>query len=260
MNNDRKDPIIGIVGGMGPQAGVALFNSIMHHTVATIDQEHLSVILMSFPAQIPDRTAFLQGAAGRNPAYPIAGTIRKLEKAGATVAGIACNTSHCPGIYDVIRSELERMDARIALLHMPEETCIHIGENYPHIRRVGVMTTNGTYQSGIYRDALQRYGYDVVLPGPRFQDEVIHRSIYDRVIGLKATPDQITGQARSLVNKALHFFRENGAELVVLGCTDLSILLSAEEAVSDIPIADSTEALAMALIKNVKMNGTKIRV
>ncbi|MEQ9659939.1 MAG: hypothetical protein RLO00_17505, partial [Fulvivirga sp.] len=58
---------IGIVGGMGPQAGVTLHEAIVRHTSAITDQEHLSVILMTFPRAIQDRTKFLCGLTKENP-------------------------------------------------------------------------------------------------------------------------------------------------------------------------------------------------
>ena len=105
----KEDRVIGIVGGMGPQAGVALFSNIVRFTSATQDQQHLSTILMSFPRHIPDRTLFLEGVAEINPAVNVVNIIRKLESAGASVVGIACNTCHAPAIFDVIARELDRI-------------------------------------------------------------------------------------------------------------------------------------------------------
>jgi len=125
------DPVIGIVGGMGPQAGLALFNSIMRQTNAATDQQHLSTILMSFPRHIVDRTAFLEGVTDINPGFSIAAVIQKLERAGASIAGISCNTSHCPRIFEIIVRELRKQNSSIQLLNMPLETCACIRERYP---------------------------------------------------------------------------------------------------------------------------------
>src|SRR6187402_3337971 len=106
----EHNKVIGIVGGMGPQAGAALFNDILRQTNAMTDQQHLSTILMSFPGDIADRTAFLEGEPVVNPAFVIAQVIKKLENAGAEIIGMACNTSHAPEIYDVVTEQLSRMD------------------------------------------------------------------------------------------------------------------------------------------------------
>lgn len=245
--NLQNDTIIGIVGGMGPQAGHALFENITRYTQASADQHHLSVVLMSLPKYIGDRTAFINQMSGINPAYAIAEVIQKLEHAGASVVGIACNTSHAPEIFNVIRQELDKMGSRVKLLNMPLETCDFVAKKYPHIKRVGLMTTNGTYKSTFYKHHLQRLGYDVVVPDLSFQDNVIHRMIYDPVFGIKSKPN-ISDEVHELMAKAMLYFLAKRTEAIILGCTELSLVLSGEYS-NSILIIDSTKALALALIR-----------
>jgi len=243
----QQNKVIGIVGGMGPQAGATLFNSIVCQTNASIDQQHLSVILMSFPQYIADRTAFLEGEECINPAFTIVKVIRKLEAAGAEVIGIACNTSHAGEIYSVIMEELDRVDSRVSLVHMPLATCSYIKDNYPGVRRIGLMTTNGTWRSGVYRDLLYNLGYEVVEPDARFQDDVIHKMVYDPVFGIKSHPAGVTTEVALLAEEALNFFENRQADAIILGCTELSVAIT-QRAVKGMLIVDSTEALARALI------------
>src|SRR5215831_5906081 len=177
--NNRDDRVIGIVGGMGPEAGITVFNYIIAHTKARTDQEHLSVMLMSFPKHIVDRTLFLEGQVSVNPAYSVAQVVRKLEKAGAAVVGIACNTSHAPAIFDTILEENNKMNSNVKLLNMPLETCRYIRQKYAQVRRVGVIATNGTYKSQVYKNLLEAQGYEVLIPDFEFQNKVIHKMIYD---------------------------------------------------------------------------------
>jgi len=256
MNLDG-DNVIGIVGGMGPQAGVALFNSILHHTRATTDQQHLSVMLMSLPKYITDRTAFLEGRSKVNPAFSIAEIIKKLEIAGAGVVGIACNTSYCPEIYNTITAELYKVNSQVKLVNMPQVTCSYIKKHYPQVRRVGLMTTNGTYRSQVYKRHLQDLGYEVLLPDNRFQNDVIHRMIYDPQFGIKANPRGVTGEVKLLVDKTLEFFRAGKADAIIVGCTDLSLIptLHTEK---DIIVVDAIEALALELIRQAMNCQTSI--
>ncbi len=255
----EKDEVIGIVGGMGPQAGLALYNSILCHTKAETEQQHLSVILMSFPGCIVDRTLFLEGIETLNPAFVILDIINKLEKAGAKVVGIACNTAHAPRIYNVILEELAKSNSTVNLLNMPLETCKYIKNEHSHVVRVGLMTTNGTYKSEIYKNILQGWGYDVIIPDFKFQDEIIHKMIYDPEFGIKSNTNGITGEARLLMNKALLFFKQEQAHAIILGCTELSLILS-EKVVDDMIIVDSTQALAKALIREATNHGSRKRV
>jgi aspartate racemase len=251
MLKNKSDPIIGIVGGMGPQAGAALFNSILRNTSAAKDQQHLSTILMSFPSDIVDRTAFLQGQVDINPGYAVAHIILQLEKAGASIVGISCNTCHSPKIFDLIVRQLQTQGSRVILLNMPLETCKGIAETYPHARKIGLMATTGTLLSGTYHRLLTRMGYEPIIPDAGFQQEVIHRMIYDPKSGLKATAGAITGNVNLLAKKAMGYFRSRNADAVILGCTDLSVLLE-EPRAKELPLIDSTESLGKALIKAAK--------
>jgi len=249
---EHKEKIIGIVGGMGPQSGLALYQSILYHTPALIDQHHLSVILMSFPGHIGDRTAFLEGEIAENPAYNIVKIITKLEQAGASIIGLACNTSYSAKIYQVILKELEDLKSQVTLLNMPVESCRYISENHPAVRRIGLMTTNGTYHSNVYKDLLEQIGYEVIIPDIKFQHEIIHRIIYDPEFGVKSNTEYITEQARSLTNIALCYFKENNAEAVILGCTELSLVIS-DQLVKGMLMIDSTAAMAKALIREATL-------
>lgn len=252
--NSVQDQVIGIVGGMGPHAGAALFNKILAHTDAKEDQQHLSAILMSFPRDIVDRTAFLEGRELVNPANSIVSVISKLEYAGAGIIGIACNTSHSPAIYDVIIEELKKRNSSIQLLNMPEETCKYIRDNYKRVRKIGLMTTNGTYKTGVYKNILETMGYDVIIPDLQFQESFIHKMIYDRDFGLKSNANHISKEALSLLDETLRFFSKNKTDAIILGCTELSLILT-EEMVDDMVIVDSTEAFAKALIREARMQG-----
>jgi aspartate racemase len=247
----KDEKVIGIVGGMGPEAGLGLFRHILAHTPARTDQDHLPVVLMSFPGQLADRTAFLEGKHVMNPAYMVADIIGRLEHAGAGVAAIACNTCHAPAIFHVIENELASAGRNIKLLNIVDESCRHLREQYPQLKRIGIMTTNGTYRSGVYSDLLAQWGYEVVVPDPVFQNDIIHRMIYDPRFGVKAIPNRITTQTSALMNRALRYFVRERAEAVILGCTELS-LLTLRETENHLLIIDSTEILARALIREAR--------
>lgn len=251
----KKPKTIGIVGGMGPQAGIALYENIVNNTRATTDQQHLSVVLMAFPGDIDDRTLFLEGKALANPAYEIVKIIEKLSASGAEVIGVACNTSHSPAIFDIITSEVNKLKSEAILLNMPYEVCNYISAHHPGISKVGLMTTNGLYKSGLYKILLQQRGYEVVIPDFTFQDRIIHRMIYDPDIGIKANKNTITQKVKSFCDEALSFFKENNADAVILGCTELSLVLKMNE-VHGMQIIDSTKCLAKALIREAMASDT----
>lgn len=241
-----KSKVIGIAGGMGPKSGLLLFDYIMKHTAANCDQDHLSVILMSFPKLIHDRTAFLEGEVDQNPAYAIAKLIANLEQAGAEVVGIPCNTSHTSKIFNVVQEEVLRSNLNADLLHMPLEVVRCLEQDYRHCTRVGVLSTNGTYHSQMYKTYLEKAGFNPVIPEPEFQYEVVHKLIYDPDFGLKANTEKITQTAREYIKLINTYFQERNTELLIFGCTEFSMLHALN---MPIPFVDSTEVLAKALIR-----------
>ena len=111
-----QEGILGVLGGMGPQATNTFYQRLIDRTQAESDQEHLQVLLWS-DAKIPDRTAgILAGPEEAEKVYQalLAGA-RLLEGAGCTVLAIPCNTSHY--FADRLQGEL-----KIPLIHMIRET------------------------------------------------------------------------------------------------------------------------------------------
>jgi len=245
--NRATAPVIGIVGGMGPQAGVDLANRITQLTRARYDQDHLSTILMSFPGMITDRTAFLEDETAINPGHAIAGIIKKLEAAGAELVVMACNTSYAPPIFSVVTRELQRANSSVTMIHMPEETCRMVSRKLNVAHRVGLMATNGTYKSGIYNDQLLRFGLTPVMPEQEFQNDIIHRMIYDPLFGIKANPRQVTSEVKQLLKQSLSFFDRRGVDAIIFGCTELSVLAD-EPILRGRMIINSNDATASALI------------
>lgn len=244
----KHDKVIGIVGGMGPEAGGMLFSRILSLSAASRDQDHLSVLLMSLPKYMVDRTSFLEGKEDNNPALNITKIILKLEEAGASIIGIPCNTTHVPAILDKVFELLELAGSKVMIINMPLETCRFISGNYPTYRRIGVMSSNGTYRSGLYKNLLEQQGYEVVLPDAVFQNDVIHNMVYDPLHGIKANPDNITRKAKLWWAEALNFFKAHHTDALILGCTEFSII-SRKSPDAGIPIVDSMESLARSLIR-----------
>lgn len=244
-NTGISSLIIGIVGGVGPWAGLDLQRKILEQTVAARDQDHLPVIAVSRPGPIPDRTEYLLGRVAENPAMAMLEQLRLLARAGATVAGIPCNTAHAPVIFDVIRAGVAEC-APLRLLNLIEETAAHMTAHHPTLRTVGVLSTTGTWRTRLYPAALEPLGYRVVAPDESMQEALVHPTIYDPDYGIKAT-GAVTARARADLARAIVALRERGAEAILLGCTELPPALPGRE-YEGIPLIDPTLALARALV------------
>ena len=240
--------IIGLVGGVGPLAGLDLQAKIIAQTAAGRDQEHLPVLSISWPGPIPDRTEYLLGRVAQNPAYPILEQLRLLAAMGATVAAIPCNTAHAPPIFDVIRAGVAGFARPLRLLHMLDETADHLTARYPGLRTVGILSTTGTWRARLYPQLLEWRGLRVITPDAARQ-ETIHAAIYDPAHGIKSA-GRVTARARADLERGLVALQAAGAEAVVLGCTELPVAFPEGE-YDGLPLIDPTWVLARALIREV---------
>jgi len=240
-------PLIGILGGMGPQAGLDLAEKLMGMTRTTRDQDHLPFILFSLPEMVSDRTAFLLGQQPVNPAQAIADQFEKMAEAGCTITAMACNTAHAGPIFDVAMELLKEKGSTLRILHMVRETVAYIAGNWPGIRRVGVLGTQGTYKTGLYDQALEDAGFETVLPDAGIRERV-HDAIYSTEYGIKARPGIISEEAGKSVREAIRHLIALGAEAVILGCTELPLAVS-EKQVDGIPVLDPATIIAEKLIR-----------
>jgi aspartate racemase len=239
---------IGIIGGMGPYAGLDLVRKIFDNTVASKDQDHLPVTLISYPHLIIDRSTFLFGKTDVNPALALADIARRLEKAGATVAAMPCNTAHAPAIFDAIKEELERTGHRIRLLSMIEETARFVRDHLDGIERVGILSTNATYRLGLYASALRGVGVEPIVPDEDIQEHLVNRTIFDEQWGIKGKANPVTATARQNLLDAISHLEDKGAEAVILGCTELPLAI-AEPRIGETLMIDPTVIIARALIR-----------
>ena len=242
--------IIGIVGGVGPYAGLDLTRKIFDQTVARRDQEHVSVVLWSAPDEIGDRTEFVLGRSATNPAGGIAAIVQRMEAAGASYAAIACNTAHSPPIFDVITRILRDGGSRIELLNMVAEVVRFVREYHPAVAAVGVLATDGTMRSRVYTDGFARAGIKVVYPDAEVQARKVLPAIYDLDYGIKAKSEPVTPRARAdLLDAAAHLFSK-GAQALVLGCTELPLAIDSDQ-IGGRVVIDPTLVLARALVERV---------
>jgi aspartate racemase len=248
--------MIGIVGGVGPYAGLDLMKKVFDQTLALKDQDHLDTMLLSLPSGILDRTEYLEGRVEKNPAFAIANVLARLEEAGASVAGIPCNTAHTDKIFEVILSELKRGKRSIKVLNMVSETVSFIQSRHSSLNRIGVLSTTGTYKSRVYVEALENQGFQVLVPEMEMQETLIHPAIYDPVYGIKSQSDPIHPQAKENLQRGFDFLESRGAQGVILGCTEIPLAFPAQS-IGGMTAIDPTLVLARALINYSNPNKLK---
>ncbi|MBR3267126.1 MAG: amino acid racemase [Oscillospiraceae bacterium] len=197
---------LGIIGGLGPMASALFLQILTAATDAACDQEHVEALLYSRP-QTPDRTAFLLGKSQENPLPVMLDSGRKLEEMGCGVLVIPCMTAY--GFYSQLKDAFHAQ-----LINPIEESARVLKER--GCKAVGIMATDGTLQVGTFQQALAAQGIRPVIPDRGNQQEVMSL-IYDDVKSGKAADME-------RFHAVAHSMRAQGAECVILGCTELSVI------------------------------------
>lgn len=226
---DNKNPVLGILGGLGPMATVYFYEMITAHTKADRDQDHIDIVINS-RATTPDRTDYILGKSSDNPLRIMVEDSKRLKEYGVTLLAIPCNTAHY--FYDMLTDAID-----IPFLNIMDETAAYLESK--GIKKAGVLATEGTVTSRTYHRYLEAHGIECIVPDTEHQ-KLITSNIYDDIkMGKRADMEKFMRAANSLF--------ENGAERLILGCTELSLIKKNEHL--DARFVDSLEVLAKRAIE-----------
>jgi aspartate racemase len=223
---DEAQRVIGVLGGMGPLATADFYAKLVRLTSAGVDQDHPRVIIDS---KIPDRTAALLGH-GPDPTPALVATAQNLERAGAGLIAIPCNSAHA--FLNAVRRAVG-----VPVLDMTEEVAAAVALR---ARSAGILATEGTLRLRLYHGALARHGVAVVEPSEAEQ-AVVMTAIYAVKAG------DLEPAVRAPVREVVAALVARGAGAIVLGCTELPLLIGPDDA--SVPVFDSTEILARAALR-----------
>jgi len=241
--DDIFQPCIGIIGGMGPLAGVELQRLIIEATPARSDQDHLRVLCFTDPT-VPDRTASLQQNGGVSYVRAVCTAAQMLERAGATILVMACNTAHAR--FDYVQRAVS-----IPVLHLVEEAAQSITE--PIGSPIGVFATDGTLASKVFEEKLDKRGYLQMRPSVENQ-----RMVMKLIYGLKAGSIQPNEAASKLV-QLIEDWRDSGVQTVILGCTELSLCFEMVNSRTSSIIVDPLRVAAGALVRIAKESTKRLQ-
>ena len=239
---DRTAPlVVGVIGGLGPEATLDFFAKVLRATPAERDQDHLHLIINNNP-KVPNRN---EAVAGTGPSCgpELAKSARALGRAGADLLVMPCNTAHA------FESDI-RAAVQIPFMSLIDETVSATRAQHPQLRRVGILATSGCLQAGLYRDAFARFGVETLEPtGPAL--ERFMAALYDIKRGRKEA-------ARAVMLALAKDLVAEGAEALVSGCTEVPLVLSAED--FTVPLLESTDILAYAVVRVASEHESKHRL
>lgn len=202
--------ILGVIGGMGPLATCEFYRRLIEKTPARRDQDHIHVIIDSYP-QIPDRTAHLLGK-GEDPLPYLIESARRLRDAGAEVLCMPCNAAHA--FFEDLAPSVD-----IPMLNMIELTVEHVAR---FSRSALILATDGTIASGIYQKTAKKQG--LLLHGlhPKLQKKLMEVIYAIKSGELTRGKDEI----REIVE--LH-----KGETLIAACTEVSIVTQGMKGIVD---------------------------
>jgi len=225
------EKIIGILGGMGPEATADLYMRIIRATKVQRDQDHHRVIIDS-NAKIPDRTPAIQGK-GPSPLPMLVETGLNLQRAGADFLIIPCNTAH------YFHGDLQKK-LKIPVLHMIRLSAEKTHVKHPGVKKAGLLASDGTLMSRLYQESWEKQGIEIIEPRVETQRNVM-KAIYQYIKRGDLEP------GRKLLRDASLELIEAGAQAVICGCTEVSIVL--HDGDLSVPVLDPLQDVAEEAVR-----------
>lgn len=223
---------VGVIGGVGPMATVYFMQRVIEMTKADCDQAHINMLVFN-DCDIPDRTAFITARSAENPLPVMVEDAKRLEAAGCSFVVIPCNTAH------YFYTELAQ-SVKIPVVNIVEETIRYAKARVSNLRCVGILATTGTIVTGTYQKYAEAAGLETVLPDEAGQAALM-RIIYD---GVKAGKPVSRAEFDAVANA----LRAQGAQCLILGCTELSVL-KRDLPIEDPDVLDSIDVLASETVR-----------
>lgn len=222
--------VVGVVGGMGPLATADLLVKLAQATPVSLEQDHLHVLIDS-NAKIPDRNKAISGG-GDSPGPVLASMAIGLERAGAGLIVMACNTAHA--FEGAVRAVLS-----VPFVSIVEEACDACVREYPFAKRIGILAAPGCIDASLYQTALFKRGLSAVTLTPesqlRFSELLYSIKLNEPIEEIKLSMKEL---AHSLI--------DSGAELLIAGCTEVPLVLKKGDL--SVPLIDATANLAQRCV------------
>jgi len=220
---------IGLIGGMSWESSAHYYAALNRETARRLGGLHSAPLIMASLDFAP--IAEMQEKGDWDAVDTLmAENARKLETAGAGIIGLATNTMHIatPAIEAAIS---------VPFLHIADPTADELLAD--GISRVGLLGTRFTMEMGFYRERLEARGLTVLVPEVNIT--TLNAIIYEELCrGI------VSDASRRTYVEAIGMLATRGAEAVILGCTEIAMLI--DDSVSPLPTYDTTELHAKALV------------
>ncbi len=222
---------IGLIGGMSWESTVPYYQIINEEVKNRLGGLHSAKIVL-YSVEF-DEIEKCQSSGDWDKSAIILGNAAKgLEAAGADFILICTNTMHkvAPQIASAIH---------VPLIHIADATADELEKH--HIRKIALLGTKYTMTQDFYKQKLINRSFDVIVP----EDEDIE--IINHIIFHELCVGEIKDHSRKEFQRVIDQLREKGAEGVILGCTEIGLLIHSSD--SSLPIFDTTKIHAKRAVE-----------
>jgi aspartate racemase len=215
--------VLGLLGGMSWESTVTYYRAINETVRERLGGFHSAKVLL-YSVDFDEIEQLQRAGDWERAGALLASAARGLEAAGAELLLICANTMHlvAPAIEAAVR---------IPLLHIGDATGEEIRS--AGLATVGLLGTRFTMEQAFYKDRLrERHGLSVLVPDEP-ERELVHRVIYEELVVGK-----LVDASRAAYRRVMAGLVERGAQAIVLGCTEIPLLVGPADAT--VPLFDTT--------------------
>ena len=233
---------LGILGGMGPLATAEFLRQVTLATLAPRDQDHLKTVTYSVP-QIPDRSSAILDNA-HSPLAALEEGVRFLLSADVSAIAIPCNTAH--HWYEPLQK-----GCPVPILHIVDSVLAALAAGGREPGKIGLLATTGTVEAGVYGARMEKAGYDLLLPEGGLQEVLV-------MAGIRHVKAGALDKGRLLLLEAARRLADQGADALILGCTEIPLVLDQ----ADLPavlMIDTTASLARLCVAELAGSAQEAR-
>jgi aspartate racemase len=227
-----REKIVGIIGGMGPEATVDLMARIIKVTPAVDDVDHIRMIVDNNP-KVPSRIKALIDGNGESPIPHLQEMARRLESWGVDFLAMPCNTAHH---YHL---DIQKV-VTIKVLNMIDLTVESVIEQYPDLKRAGLLASTAVIRLKLFERPFSAKKVIIQTPADRNQMGIMHAI-------KKIKTSNYGGEVVEAIQLAADDLVEKGAEVLLVACTEISII--SKQIASTVRILDSAQILAESIVR-----------
>jgi aspartate racemase len=214
---------IGILGGLTPESTVLYYQHIIHQYYTRYENYNYPEIII-YSVSLQRFNAWMNSEDWPSIETALVSALNHLYAAGADFAVIASNTMHM--LFDRVQEQ-----APLPVISIIEATTAAIQRD--EVDCVGLLGTRFTMERAFYRDTLQRYGIQSLIPPDH------ERPFLDTIIFDELSRGIITPSSRSTYLNSIDHLAQRGAQGIILGCTEIPLLITPQD--TSIPLYDTAK-------------------